>query len=166
MAFLEITGHWKKATLLVGISKRLWKRETNWAGHFHQFELISSKILNICGKNFVTAHYLWKLRNYFNMKLWLHTVVTHRMTIQVSRREVMELKVPFRPLIETMTVGHLLHQLTPGTHWWVGCFPSWHQATRSLFNSCIDRSNVSKVSCSKKQQHQSGLTGNVMPATS
>jgi len=38
-------------------------------------------------------------------------IVTRRMTIQVSRREVVELKVPLRPLSETRTVGHLLPQL-------------------------------------------------------
>jgi len=44
------------------------------------------------------------------------------------------------------TVGHLLPQLTPGTHWcysWVGCFPSWHQATRFHLNSWVDWSNMS-----------------------
>jgi len=41
---------------------------------------------------------------------------------------------------------------SPGTHWchsWVGC---WHQATRSPFNSWVDWSNESKVSCTRKQQ--------------
>jgi len=33
---------------------------------------------------------------------------------------------------EWTAVWHLLAQFTPGTHWcysWMGCFPSWHQAT-------------------------------------
>ena len=55
-------------------------------------------------------------------------------------------------------VWRLLPQLLPGTHWyhsWVGCFPGTH------LYSCADWSNVSKVSCSRKQQqHQSGHSGN------
>jgi len=69
------------------------------------------------------------------------------------------------PISEIWTAfWHLLPQFTPGTHWcycWVGGFLSWHQATRSPFNSWVDWSNESKVPCSKKQQqHQSGQTGN------
>ena len=60
-------------------------------------------------------------------------------------------------LNKTRTVEH---QLLPGTYWcyrWVGYFHSWHQAIRSLFNRWVDWSIGSKVSCSRKQQHQSGI---------
>jgi len=56
-------------------------------------------------------------------------LVTHRRTVQVSQIEVAEPKVPQWPHT-ARTVGHLLPQFTRGTHWWVGCFPSY---TRSPF---------------------------------
>ena len=60
------------------------------------------------------------------------------------------------PLSKTRTVGHLLPQFTPGTYWcysWVG-FPSWHQVTRFPINRWVSWSNVSEISCSRKQQQQ------------
>jgi len=54
---------------------------------------------------------------------------------------------------------HLLPQWLPGTHWcyswpWVCCF------LLSPFNSWVEWNNVSKASCSRKQHHHSGHTGN------
>jgi len=72
----------------------------------------------------------------------------------------------FTLLNKRRIVEHLLPQFTLGTCWcysWVDCFSSWHmhmhmhQAIRSSFNSWVDWSNVSRVSCSRKQQHQSGI---------
>ena len=58
------------------------------------------------------------------------------------------------PLSKTKTVGYFLPHFTPGTHRcysWVSCFPRWYQAH---LNRWVNWSNLSKVSCSRRQQQQ------------
>ena len=91
-------------------------------------------------------------------------LVTRRRNVQVSWREVTEPKVP-----------QYLNTTKRDKDSWGICFPSLHQvpidATAGWAVSPVDTSppgprwvywsNVSKVSCSRKQQqHQSGSTGN------
>jgi len=85
-------------------------------------------------------------------------LVISRRAVQVSRIEIVEPKVPQQLHTAKRDKGSWTFASLVYIRVDVGCFPSWHQATRSCL---VDWSNVSKVSCSRKQQqHQSGLDRN------